>query len=562
MFDKKKYPNVADGHQYALDIISGEITSNIYVKAACTRYINDLKEIKENPDCSFYFRPEAAERYLRLVQKFHHAVGQWETALIIYEPWQKFIFMNLKGFYSHRTKFIRFRTALIDLARGNGKSVMAAQMALYECSLDENLNGNRVYCAAVSRDQAKEVLNGAQIMASKNKSYLKSTGVDVRAHEVLHPKSNSYIKAISAQANSLDGKIGKLVITDELHAMQRKTFEVLDSGQSKRRDSLLLSITTAGYANDGIGYSQRSYAMKVALGQVADETFFSFICCLDKDDDWFDPTVWIKANPNMGVSVDEVNFAAKAKKAKENPEDAANFKIKHLNMYLDSLNQFFSTNKWVDCRDTNLKLEDFKGKSCYAAIDLATKIDIVSICYIFLVGGIYYLFFKNYCPQARIDLVRNRNYLRYVEEGDLISMPGDVINIPKLQEIILEDAKMFKFISFFYDPWNATEMATRLSAKSIEMVEFRMNTGNLSEPMKKWRELMMERKCKHNTKAMLEWCISNVVAKVDANDNVYPRKDNEALKIDPCISAIMCIAGHLQDTQKESVYETRGLIVM
>lgn len=561
MFNKEKYPNCYEGHQYALDILEGKVTANKWIKGACKRYLKDLERIKEDKECPFYFRVEKAERFLRIVQNFHHAVGHWEAATIVYEPWQKFMWMNIKGFYSHVTKMIRFRTAHCDVARGNAKSTMASQAALYEMCCD-NPNGNRIYCAATNRLQASEVLEGSRIMAKKNPSFRNRFGVDVRAHEVIHPASNSYIKAISAQANSLDGKIGKLIITDELHAMQRKTFEVLDSGQSKRRDSLLLSITTAGYANDGVGYSQRAYAKKVALGDIDDDTFFSLVYAVDDGDDPFDPDVWIKANPNFGVSVDPDNFAAKAKKAKNNPEDVANFKIKHLNLYLDSLHQYYDVLKWEECRDETLSIEQFKGKPCYCAIDLATKVDIVSSCYVFKEDDLYYFFFDNYCPQERVNLTKNRNYLRYVEEGDLIPMQGSVNSIPKIQDKIVEDSTIYKFRDFHYDPWNAAEMSTRLAAKGIDMTEFRMSVGNLSEPMKKLKELMLEKKIRHNCGSMLSWCVGNVAAKVDANDNVFPRKEHEEQKIDPMVSAIMALAGWINDSKAESVYETRGLVVL
>lgn len=573
MFDKKKYPNLAEGHQYALDIISGKILSNKWIKGACKRYLRDMertqgirtfKELDKTKDKPpFIFIPDQAERFLRIVQKFHHPVGHWDSPYIIYEPWQKFIWMNIKGFYSSKTRFVRFRTAHIDVARGNAKSTMASQAGLYDLCCD-NPNGNRIYCAATSRDQAKEVLNGSQIMARKNPSFLKTFGVDVRAHEVLHQNSNSYMKAISAQAKSLDGKIGQLVITDELHAMQRETFETLDSGQSKRRDSLLLSITTAGYASDGVGFSQRKYAQRVALSEIDDDTFFAMVYRLDEEDeeDIFDEDNWIKANPNLGISVDIDNFRAKAKKAKSNPEDANNFKIKHLNMYMDSLNQLFNVLKWKKCYEHDLSLDDFKGEKCYVGIDLASKIDITSICYMFKDENYYYPFWKNFIPEKRLQDAKNRNYLKYVDEGDLIVLPGEVVNIPHIEEIILEDARKFSFLDVFYDPWSATEMSLRLSAQRIEMVEFRMNTSNLSEPTKKYQANIIADKFRHNSGEMLEWCTANVVGKYDAVGNVFPRKEHESMKIDPKIAGIMALAGWVKREQEESVYESRGIIVI
>tara|TARA_R110000787_G_scaffold5686_10_gene20573 strand:- start:588 stop:1907 length:1320 start_codon:yes stop_codon:yes gene_type:complete len=437
---------------------------------------------------------------------------------------------------------------------------MASQAALYELCCD-NPNGNRIYCSATSRDQAKEVLNGSQIMARKNKSFLDKFSVDIRAHEILHQESNSYIKAISAQANSLDGKIGKMIITDELHAMQRKTFEVLDSGQSKRRDSLLLSITTAGYENSGVGASQRRYAQKVALAEIDDDTFFSMVYCLDEDEhDIWNKDNWIMANPNWGVSVDPDNFQAKAKKAKENPEDQANFKIKHLNIYLGSLNQFFDVKKWQKCKDESLSLDSFVGKRCYIGMDLSTKIDISSLALCFYEDGKYVFFFKNYIPEKRLEETKNRNYFRYVEEGDLTVTPGEVINMDLIENDILQMSKKFKVTGVHFDPWSATQMATRLSQQRVEMVEFRMNTGNLSEPTKKMQAIMQSGECGHNSGEMLDWCIGNVACKYDAVGNVFPRKEHVNMKIDPVISATMAIAGHINDEAEGSIYEERGMI--
>jgi phage terminase large subunit-like protein len=911
-FNIETHPYCHKGHEYSNDIISGKVKANQYVVGACLRYQRDLIRIEEDSKCPFWFNEDKAERFLRIVQKFHHPVGHWDTPNIVYLPWQCFIWMNIKGFYSHKTKHVRFRTAHVDVARGNGKanrlclevptpngirllgeltvgdqvydrygnvceiigetpihypdayeitfdknkkvvasadhlwfvddkngrerlsynkrknnhmpdvekilktsemvdsvkvrkgkesnygvkkskpidgksenlivnpyylgywigngnkrdgrvscdikdaielvsilkqkgissskiksangngcvftaygqlvklreigvlndkhiptnyltanyedrlelarglldsdgsiatysnkgniefstvkkeladdfsylisslgfkngivkarinsnfhsdnefyyrvsftprvdvdffhlkrkkdrqvrtksgftqqdyfyitdikphkkvpmkcimvdspdnsylitrdcipthnSAMASQAALFDLCCDNPVS-NRIYCAATSRDQAKEVLEGSRIMAKKNEKFLKRFGVDVRAHEVKHEKSNSFINAISAQAQSLDGKIGLLVVTDELHAMQRKTFEVLDSGMSKRRDSLLLSITTAGYANDGVGYSQRKYAQKVALGELDDETFFSMVFCLEDDDDKYEPSNWIKANPCYGHSVDPDNFAAKAKKAKANPEDSANFFIKHCNMYLDSLHQFFNPKKWMELRNTSLKMEDFAGYPCYVGIDLASKIDITSVCYVFRKDNHYYPFWKSFIPDARIKNIKNRNYLAYVEEGDLISTPGEVVNIPKIEEMLIEDSKKYKFNSVFFDPWNAVEMSTRLLQEGLNMVEFRMNVANFSEPTKKLQALIIGNNISHNSGEMIKWSLGNVVCKYDAADNVFPRKEHESLKIDPIIAAIMGVAGWISEQgDTESIYEERGII--
>lgn len=560
-FCKKEFPNVHDGHNYALDIIDGKIPANIWIIAACKRYVNDLRRIEEDEDCPFYFLPEKAEKFLKRVQNFKHAVGHWDNPKIIYEPWQKFAWMNIKGFHAHYSKEVRFRSIHLDVARGNAKSTMASQCTLVDLCCDRP-NGNRIYCAATSRTQAGEVLEGAMIMARKNKSYLRKYNVDVMANDILHRASNSFVKSISAEANNADGKIGKLVVTDELHAMQRKLYETLVSGQSKRRDSQIISITTAGYKNDGIGASQRAYAKKVALGEVDDDTFFSLVFCIDDDDDPFaGPEVWIKANPNFGVSVDPVNFEAQAKKAMVNPEDKNGFMIKHLNLYMDSLNQFYEPNKWAALFDEDLKIEQFHGEKCYLAIDIATTTDLCSACLVFYKNGKYYPFWRSFVPEDVTKEVKKQMYKKFIEEGDLETMNGEVIDLQKFYDIILEWVKPFKVEAVHCDPWNASEMMIKFRKDGYEVIDFRMNTGNFSEPMKKIQTAIKLKEVAHNTKGLLYWTLGNVVARYDAADNVYPRKEHEDLKIDTIVAFIMAIAGWINEEEEEELaWEERGLI--
>ena len=558
MFDSEKYPNVLRGHNYALDIISGVIPASIYTIGACNRYLNDLEREKKD-DCPFYFDPDRAERYLSKVQKFNHVSGDWTTSNITYMSWQCFTWMCIKGFIRRDTEMVRFRTAHVEVARGNAKSTQASQAVLYDLCLDSP-KGNHVYCAATRKEQARLVLDSSRAMAKDNDGFLKSTGTVVQAHQILHDKSNSYVRAISAEAKGLDGKIGKLIVADELHAMRRDTFEVLDSGQSKRRDSLLLCITTAGYDTNGVGHSQSTYAKKVCLGETLDDTFFALVYTIDKTDDPFDPSSWVKANPGFGEIVDPVNFEAKANKAKENPQDLNGFLIKHLNVWTNAASPYFNLNKWDECADETLDIKDFTGKKCFAAIDLASKVDLTSFVFIFKTeDNRYALFDHSFIPEETLKNSRNDGYREWEEAGYLTKTQGSAINYPKLQEIFKDYARAFRISGAMFDPWNCTEFATRMSMDRVEMLEFKMSTANLSEPMKKLDALIREKRIIHNGSPLLRWCLGNVVAKLDHNDNVFPRKDHEDNKIDPIIASIMAIAGYVQDDLKQSVYETRGI---
>lgn len=441
-------------------------------------------------------------------------------------------------------------------------SAMASIAALYFMSLD-NPQGNQVATVATKKDQARIVLDSARAMARKNKSFTVSMGVRVLAHSIVQDKTNSNIRALSAEASSLDGLNDVLAVCDELHAMKRETFDVIYSGMSKRSDSLTLCITTAGFDVDSVGFTQSSYAKKVALGEFKDEQFFSAVYCLDEGDDIYDERNWIKANPNWGVSVDPITFRAKAEKTKRSPNDLPNFKVKHLDMWVSEAKAFFDQKQWDKCADPNLKIEDFLNERCRMGIDLASHIDLTSIGIIFFKNGKYYVFDRTFIPEVTMSERESENeiYADAVSKGFLIKTPGAAINNDFIRAEAIALASKFRVSECFYDTWNATEMAQKLSDK-IEMVKFGMNTANLSEPMKRLDSLMREGKIVHCGSPLMRWCIGNVVAKADHNDNVYPRKTHVRLKIDPVIAVLMALAGWIQDDNKESVYETRGLRIL
>jgi len=555
-FDPIKYPFVSKAHNYALDIVSKKIVANKYIYGACERYLSDL----DNKEANFYFDPDIAERYLRVVQKFQHVEGVWKTKNIIYEPWQCWVFANVMGFQSKITGFRRFRTAHLEVARGNAKSTMASQMLLYFLALD-NPNGNLISTVATKRDQARIVLDSARAMANKNKSFLRSTGVRVLAHSVIHEESNSVARALSADYGSMDGLKDVLAICDELHAMNRKVFEVITSGMSKRKDSLLMCITTAGDDTQSVGYYQTQFAKKVATGEVQDESFFSAVYTLDEEDDWADESVWIKANPGLGISVDLDSLRAKVEKALVSPSDIANIRIKHMNVWVSEANAFYSLKEWDKCADPTLKLENFIKKDVRLGLDLASHIDITSIVYLFREKDMYYLFDKSYLPEDTIKQKNNAFYENCIADGSLIPTKGAVISYDKIQEELKQAAKKFTVHECMYDAWSATQVAQNLSDE-MEMVKVPMNTANLSEPMKTFDTLIKEGKIRHNGSPLLRWCLGNVVGKEDHNSNVFPRKSHEKMKIDPIVAALLALAGWLAAPEEKSIYESRGIRVL
>ena len=554
IFNKNTHPFCHSGYQYAIDVVEERIVANIYVKAVCGRM---LEEIKNQDHEDWYFDLERAERYLRLVQKFKHVKGTWSSPLIVYKPWQNFAWMCIQGFINRYTNFRRFRVVHLDVARGNAKSTQASQCILFDLALD-NPNGNAIKTAATKTSQAELVLEDAMEMARKNKGFLMKTGVQVRASDIIHKESNSSAEALSSKALTNDGLNASLVVMDELHAMKRDFFDVISSGMIKRRDSLMLCITTAGVDATSVGYEQNAFAKKHCLGEITDDTFFSLVYTLDKEDNIFDEKVWVKANPGLDDSVDLSQIRAKAAKALEIPSELVNFRIKNMNLWTEDAEAFFSVEQWDACEDKTLSWEDFKGQPCMLAIDLAARIDLTVRAYIMRQAGVYKIWTKCFIPE---DTVKSKDgvdrFIGWVEEGYITATPGAVIDFKTFKEEMLEECDDVKIIKMAYDPWNATEFAQSVS-NMIETVMFKQSTANFSEPMKKLDALLYDRKIVHNGNPAVRWCLSNVVTKEDANGNVFPRKAHVKFKIDPIVAIIMGIALWIQEQEEESMYESVG----
>ena len=243
------------------------------------------------------------------------------------------------------------------------------------------------------------------------------------------------------------------------------------------------------------------------------------------------------------------------------PADIPGLTVKHLNRWLSEAHAFYDVKKWDECIEPNLNMNDFRGELTRIGLDLASHIDIASIVAVVKKEGKHYLFEKSFIPEQALEDLNNVLYNGYVEKGELIVTPGEVINYDVIKQHLIEFSKHFKVIECMYDPWNATEMAQNM-ADYMEMVKFPMNTSNISEPMKKLDSIIREKEIAHQGSSLYRWCLGNVVAKEDHNGNVFPRKTNVKFKIDPVIATILGLAGWVKEDLETPAYEHHGIRVI
>lgn len=522
---------------YAEQVVSGEIIACKYVRLACERQLKDLSREKFN----YVFDVSRANHICAFIEMLPHIKGEWSGTAIALEPWQIFILTTVFGWVDSNG-YRRFKTVYDEIPRKNAKSTLSSGVALY-CLVADGEAGAEVYSAATTRDQARIVWQDAKRMVERCPGLRRRFGVETSAHAVFSEKSASSLKALSRdQGGNLDGLNVHAGIIDELHAHKtREVFDVIETATGARRQPLLWLITTAGFNRAGICYEQRSYLIKILTGVTVDEEYFGIIYTIDDDDDWTSPESWQKANPNWGKSVNPDDIARKARKAMTMSAAQNNFLTKHLNVWVNADTAWMDMVSWERCGNPDLHLENFAGRTCYIAVDLASKLDIASVAYAFPDGEEITIFVKNYLSEYAVENSTNSQYSGWASDERLIVTPGAMTDYGAIENDLRAAAVMFDLCEVAYDPWQANYLAQRLMDEGLPMVELRQTVQNISEPMKELEALVVAGKLEHDACPVMSWMVSNVVCHIDAKDNIYPRKEQPENKIDGVVALIMAI---------------------
>lgn len=546
--------------RYARGVLSGRIPACSLVKKACERQLDDLDRYGDGK--RFIYDAEAGDRICWFIEHLTHVKGELAGQEIKLEPWQVFI---LHTTFSWKTTegIRRFRRVYIEVPRGNGKSSLSSGVALF-CLCGDREPGAEVYSFATTRDQAKIVFGDAKEMARQNPKLKRAFDLQVLATSLYVPKTNSYFQAKSADGSTLDGLNTHLAVIDELHAHKtRAVYDVVETSLGKRRNSLMWVITTAGFDTAGICYEVRSFVKQILNKEAQDESQFGIIYGLDEGDDWTSEEALQKANPNWGVSVRPEIITSLQAKAIARPSAANNFKTKHLDVWCSAASSWMDMPAWNLCR-RSIALSDFEGFDCYMGLDLGAKNDLTAKVLVFPVeenGRLnYYVFGTYYAPRAALLKSGNSQYDGWETLGYLKVTEGAVTDFNQIEADILEDCSRFRVKSVAYDPWQATQLATRLSDNDVPMVEYRNTVQNMSDPMKWLEALVQDKRLIHEGDPALTWMMGNVVAKRDFKDNVFPRKEVYENKIDGAVALIMALglcvneenAGAFQEYEADS----------
>ena len=549
----KSYADIT--HQYAADVVAGRVPACKWVRLACQRHQRDLERVGSD-GFPFVFDPELVDgvsekayrpvrRVCGFVELMPHIKGDWaaRAELIKLQPWQVFILASIFGWVHRDTGKRRFQKADIFVPRKNAKSTLAAGLGLYALTLDREF-GAEVYSGATSRDQALEVFRPARLMAQANPEFRRQFGVMPNVSNLAVIDTNSKFEPLIGKPG--DGASPSCALVDEYH--EHSTSELYDTmwtGMGARSQPLLVVITTAGANIGGPCFTHQVELQKVLGGAVVDERRFGIIYTIDSGDDWTAPEILYKANPNLGVSIDPEKLIADQAEAVRDPRKQAVFKTKHLNVWVNAASPWLNLENLQRAGDPSLRAEDFRGESCHTGLDLASKNDIASKAKLFQreLDGVthYYLFTKNWLPEAAVAKPENEHYRAWAAQGHLVQTPGNMIALRAIQEDVEADAELHLVAEVAMDAWGSREIAPALQEGGFTVIDVPMTTRNLSEPMKLIAALIDAGRFHHDGNLATLWMFSNVEVFEDRNGNIFPRKASAEKKIDAAVATILAM---------------------
>ena len=508
-----------------------------------------------------------ADRAVKFIENLRHTKGKWAGKRFWLLPWQEQIIRDIFGIVGE-DNCRQFRTAFIEIGKKNGKSELAAAVALYLLYAD-NEPSAEVYGAAADRGQASIVFDVANQMVKMTPALMKRSKIMSAGKRIVNYSNQGFYQVLSAEVGTKHGLNVSGLVLDEVHAQKTRTlYDVLTKGSGDAREQpLFFLITTAGTEKESICYELHTKAKDILDGRKIDPTFYPVVFGLTDDDDWHDEANWYKANPSLGqtIQIDRVRDAYK--EALQNPAEENVFKQLRLNMWVSSLTRFIPEQIY-DQGNEPIDMDSLLGRECYGGLDLSSTGDITALVLVFpprTEEEKYILLPFFWIPEDTIPIRVRRASVPYDvwrAQGYLMATEGNVVNYDFIEKFIENLGTKYHILEIAVDRWNANMLTQHLMDDGFTMVPFGQGYKDMSPATKEFYKLLMEARIVHGGNPVLRWMSGNVVVEQDAAENIKVTKAKSPEKIDGIVAAIMAVDRAVRNQgDSGSVYDERGILV-
>lgn len=515
-----------------------------------------------------YYDEDAANYAVNFIECLCHTKGTWAGKKFTLLDWQEEIIRDLFGVLKPNG-YRQFNTAYVEIPKKNGKSELAAAIALLLCCGDGEQRAE-IYGAAADRGQATIVFDVAADMVRMCPALNKRCKILTASKRIVYTPTNSFYQVLSAEAYSKHGFNIHGVVFDELHTQpNRKLFDVMTKGSGDARmQPLYFLITTAGTDTNSICYETHTKALDILEGRKHDATFYPVIYGAANEEDWTDPKVWKKANPSLGETIGMDKVEAACNSAKENPGEENSFRQLRLNQWVKQAVRWMPMEKWDACAFP-VNPEDLEGRTCYGGLDLSSTTDLTAFCLVFPPEDEdepYYVLPHFWVPEDTLDLRVKRDHVPYdiwERQGYIQTTEGNVVHYGYIEKFIEHLGEIYNIREIAFDRWGAVQMVQNLENMGFTVVPMGQGFASMSPPTKELMKLTLERKLAHGGHPVLRWNMDNIFIRTDPAGNIKADKAKSTEKIDGAIACIMALDRAIRcgNDTSESIYDNRGLLI-
>ena len=582
-------------NEYVDQVISGKIIAGSHVVNACKRHKRDLKEQKER---GFYFDEESAVKTLRFFkERLRLAGGEFEGEPFNPSGWQVFVLGSLFGWKWTKTNFRRFATAYVETGKGSGKSPLAAGIGLKMMVADQEPRAE-IYSVATKRDQAMILFRDAVAMYEQSpqlKERLNTTGAKGREWNLYYSDNGSFFRPIGSE-NTGKGQSGvrpHCNLIDEIHEHPTNAMiEFMSAGKKSRRQALDFMITNSGHDRQSVCFEYHEYACKICdpKDPTDDDSFFAFVCSLDKGDDPFkDESCWVKANPSLPVTPGYDYLRRQVASAKGMPSKESIVRRLNFCEWVDASEPWISRESWDACvKDIEMP----EGQTCVAGIDLSKTTDLTALTILFN-GEKKQAFSYFWTPQDTIRERENRDrvpYTQWVNDGSLIGVPGSSIDYAYIAEQIKTINEVNPISVLAFDRWKIQDLIRELDELGFECYEAKLETDgdketliakdgyahgmavmphgqgfkDMGQAVSQLEQDILNQSIEIQDNPVMTMCAANAVLEQDASENRKFTKKKSTGRIDGMISLSMANrAIRLIDAgDSGTIYDTEDLMII
>ena len=525
--------------QYARAVLEGTIVAGPYVRLACARHERDRADRKKD----FRFDAAAADHTIGFIERWVYLPDTSDEAgrprPFLLEPWQAFIVGSLFGWKwtnGHR----RFRNAFVEVAKGNGKTPLLAAIGLYGLMMDGQ-KAPEIYAAAADRDQALIMFRDAVRMVDASPELakrIKKSGIQ-NVHNMTY--GLGCFRPFSREQGTKSGTRPHMGLIDEVH--EHPTPEAcakIRAGAKGNEDALFPEITNSGFDRSSICWQHHEHSVRVVEGVLEDDRWFAYVCALDAGENPLeDPACHIKANPNLGVSIQQAYLDDQIATARHIPAETNLVLRLNFCVWTQAHTSAWDMNKWRQAAPAMPPASALLGRPCYGGLDLGQTDDFAAWARLYeLEDGTLAVLMRFWLPESALRKYPNRPYDEWRRAGLLTITEGETTDVDLIEQTVLEDARSSGVLEIAFDKQFAQQLALHLAGAGLKMIDTPQGFA-LNESIVSVAKLIADGQIAHGDNRVMSWMMANAVLRTGWDKRVRLDKEIAREKIDGPAALVM-----------------------